>query len=144
MNNWKILKYQNFGIIYSWRYQLVKVKILKIFISKRCINRLKEKNHSHLAKTYLLKVSNRNTRRGCEICSRKIPERSHWCRSGVFIVNFKYVLHFFLVFLLLRLNEEMLARQFDKFFFYFFSDVLDLLYWSIFKLDGKFGNCYNK
>ena len=29
-------------------------------------------------------------------------------RSGVFIVNFKYILHLFLVFLLLTLNKQML------------------------------------
>ena len=30
----------------------------------------------------------------CEICSMsaiKIPKRSHWHRSGVFIVNFEYI-----------------------------------------------------
>ena len=39
---------------------------------------------------YLLKV-NRNTRARCEICSKltiKTPERRHWRRSGVLIVNF--------------------------------------------------------
>ena len=56
---------------------------------------------------YLPKVSNRNTRTRCEICSKltiKTPERSHWCRAGVFIVNFEHISHFVLVFLLLALN----------------------------------------
>ena len=56
---------------------------------------------------YWLKVSNRNTRTGCEICSEltiKTPERRHWCRSGVFIINFEHISHLVLVFLLLTLN----------------------------------------
>ena len=49
---------------------------------------------------FLLKVNNRNTRTRCEICSKlttKTPERRHWCRSGVFIVNFKHISHLVLV-----------------------------------------------
>ena len=56
---------------------------------------------------YLLKVNNRNTRTWCEICSKltiKTTERRHWRRSGVFIVNFEYVSHLVLLFLLLTLN----------------------------------------
>ena len=34
----------------------------------------------------------------------------HWRRSGVFIVNFEHILHFFLVFLLLTLNKWILAE----------------------------------
>ena len=43
---------------------------------------------------YLLKVSNRNTRTRCEICSEltiKVPERGHWGRFGFFIVNFEHI-----------------------------------------------------
>ena len=45
----------------------------------------------------------------------KTPERRHWCRSGVAIVNFEHVSHLFLVLLLLSLNKHMLAEimQFD-------------------------------
>ena len=53
------------------------------------------------------KVNNRNTRTRCEICSKltiKKPERRHWRRSDVFIVNFKHISQFVLVFLLLTLN----------------------------------------
>ena len=56
---------------------------------------------------YLLKVNNRNTRTRCEICLKltiKIPQRHHWRRSGIFIVNFEYISHLVLVFLLLTLN----------------------------------------
>ena len=45
---------------------------------------------------YLVKTNNGNTRTMCEICSKltiKIPEQSHWHRSGVFIVNFKQISH---------------------------------------------------
>ena len=43
---------------------------------------------------YMLKVDNRNTRARCEICPKcakltiKTPERPHWRRFSVFIVNF--------------------------------------------------------
>ena len=43
-----------------------------------------------------MKVNNRNTRTRCEICSKltiKIPERHHWCRSGIFIVHFEHISH---------------------------------------------------
>ena len=55
---------------------------------------------------YMFKVSNRNTR--CEICSKltiKTPKRRHWRHSGVFIVNFEYISHLVLVFLLLTLSR---------------------------------------
>ena len=57
---------------------------------------------------YPLKVNNRNTRTRCEICSKltiNTPERRHWRRSGVFIVNFEHISHLVLVFLLLTLNK---------------------------------------
>ena len=39
----------------------------------------------------MFKVNNRDTRTRCEICSKltiKTPERRHWRRSDVFILNF--------------------------------------------------------
>ena len=66
------------------------------------------------ANIYLLTVCNRNFRKRCEICSEltiNIPERRHWRRSGVFIVNFEHISHPSLVFLLLTLNKKMLARM---------------------------------
>ena len=45
---------------------------------------------------YLLKVNKRNTKTRCEICSKltiKTPERRHWRRSGVFIINFEHISH---------------------------------------------------
>ena len=59
------------------------------------------------AVVYLLKVSNKNTRIRCEICSKltiKTPERPQWRRSGVAIVIFEHILQLFLVFLLLNLG----------------------------------------
>ena len=58
------------------------------------------------------KVNNRNTRKRCEICSKltiKTPERRHWRRSDVFIVNSEYISHLFLQFLFLTLNKLMLT-----------------------------------
>ena len=46
------------------------------------------------AKSYLLKVNNKNNRKKCEICSKliiKTPER----RSVVFIINFEHISHLF-------------------------------------------------
>ena len=60
------------------------------------------------AGNYMFKVNNRNTRTGCEICPKltiKIPERRHWRRSGIFIINFEQILHRVLVFLFLTLNR---------------------------------------
>ena len=56
---------------------------------------------------YIFKVNKRNTRTRCELCSKltiKTPERRHWRRSGVIIVNFEHILHLTLVFLLLNLS----------------------------------------
>ena len=57
---------------------------------------------------YMFKVKNRNTRTRCGICSKltvKKPERRHWCRSSVSIVNFEHISHLVLVFLLLSLSK---------------------------------------
>ena len=54
----------------------------------------------------------------CEICSKltiKTPERCHWRRSGVFIINSEHISHFFLVFLLLTLSKCYLGRRKLKF-----------------------------
>ena len=61
-----------------------------------------------LANIYLSIVNNRNTRKRCEIYSKltiKIPERRHWRRSDVFIVNFEHISLLFLVLLLLILSK---------------------------------------
>ena len=53
---------------------------------------------------YIFKVNNRNTSRRCETCSKltiKTPERRHWRRSGVVIVNFEHISHLVQVFLVL-------------------------------------------
>ena len=61
---------------------------------------------------YLLKVINRSTRARCGICSKltiKRPERHHWRRSGVFIINFEHISLLVLVFLLLTGSRYMPA-----------------------------------
>ena len=71
------------------------------------IKTLLDNGLSILAGIYLLKVNNRNARTRCEICSKltkKTSERHQWRRSGVFIVNFEYISHLVLGFLLLTLN----------------------------------------
>ena len=52
----------------------------------------------------MFKVHNLNFGIRCEICSNliiKSPERRQWRLSGVFIVDFEYIYHLVLVFLLL-------------------------------------------
>ena len=49
------------------------------------------------ASIYLFKVTNKSTRKKCEICSKlsvQTPERHQWPRSGVFIVTLN-VFHIF-------------------------------------------------
>ena len=58
---------------------------------------------------YFFKVNNGKTRTMCEIYSKltiKTPERRHWRRSSVFIVNFEDISHLVLVLLLATLNME--------------------------------------
>ena len=48
------------------------------------------------ANMYLFKVNNKSTRKRCEICPKlriKTPERRHWRRFGVVIVNFEHISH---------------------------------------------------
>ena len=60
------------------------------------------------------KLTKENQNRVCEIWSKltiKIPERCHWRRSGIFIVNFEHISHLVLVFLLLTLNMLLPAGE---------------------------------
>ena len=64
--------------------------------------------HTNPAGNYMFIVNNRNTRRRCEICSEltiMTPERRHWRRPGIFVVNFEHISHLVLVFLLLTLSR---------------------------------------
>ena len=64
------------------------------------------------AGNYMFKVSNRNTKPRCEVCSEltiKTPERRQWLRSGVFIINFEHISHLALVFPLLTLSRQIPA-----------------------------------
>ena len=57
---------------------------------------------------YLFIVTNRSTRRRCEICSTftiETPTRRKWHRSVVFIVKFEHIPHHFIDSLLLTLNK---------------------------------------
>ena len=56
----------------------------------------------------LFKVTNRNTRKRCEICLKlaiKTPVRRQRLCSGVFSVNFEHVSYLFLALLWLTLNK---------------------------------------
>ena len=66
-------------------------------------NRLPSSFYRSPAGNCMFKVHNRNTRSGCEICSKLTI--NHWRRSGIFIVNFEYISHLVLVFLLLTLSR---------------------------------------
>ena len=63
---------------------------------------------------FLFKFISRNVRKKCGVCSKlqiQILERCQWRPSGVLIVNFEYISHPSLVFLLPTLNKWMFARQ---------------------------------
>ena len=64
-----------------------------------------------IAKIYLLKFNNRNTRKRREVCSKLTIKTSEqcWRLSGVFIVSFGNISHLFLLFLVLTLDRYMLA-----------------------------------
>ena len=80
---------------------------------------------------YLLKVNKRNTRTRYEICSKlaiKIPERHHWRRSGIYIMNFEHISHLVRVFTLLTLSRLMPAGTEHL--------VVQLLLWAV-QIKGK-------
>ena len=57
---------------------------------------------------YLFKVSNRNTRTRCELCSKlkmKTQERNEWRHSDVVNVNFEHISRLELLFLLVTLSR---------------------------------------
>ena len=59
------------------------------------------------AGNYLFKVNNRNTGTRCELCSKLTIKNQNDDIGvfGVFIVNFEYISHLLLVFLLLTLSK---------------------------------------
>ena len=59
---------------------------------------------------YLFKVHNRNTRKRRESCSKLTIKTLDRRCSDVFIINFEHISRLFLVYLLLTLNKQMLAR----------------------------------
>ena len=70
---------------------------------------------SHRANKYMPKDHNKNTRTRSEISSKltiKTPERHHWARSDVFIVNFTYFTRYctFMVYIV-DLSRKMFARN---------------------------------
>ena len=82
--------------------------ILMILLPSRLLMVIITNPSNNPANIYLLKVNKRNTRKRCGICSKltiKTPERHHWRRSAIFIVNFEHISQFFLVYLLLTLNK---------------------------------------
>ena len=65
------------------------------------------------ANIYLFKVNNGTVKKSEKYLKLTInaPETRHWCRSGVFIVNFEYNSDLFLVFLLLTLSMYLFAGK---------------------------------
>ena len=67
-------------------YKLEIYSIIFNYSSEACLKLFKATSQFP-ANIYLFKVSNRNTRKRCEICSKltiKMPERCQWHRSGFF------------------------------------------------------------
>ena len=87
----------------AWKQRDTKRESFR-FLKQFCVDSPKRPSQ-HI---YLFKANNRSTRTTYEICSKLTiitPERRHWRRSGIFIVNFEHISHFALVFLLLTLHR---------------------------------------
>ena len=81
---------------------------IEVLVSHVNLSIFELENAPVTANNYLLKAISRSIRKRCEIYSKltiKKPERRHWRRSGVFIVNFEYISNLFLVFLLINLSR---------------------------------------
>ena len=122
--NLQILKIVNFLKKYFWRNYIRAVyetfenrrvfRMILSFLEIICMSLFLSIFASYPAGNYMFKVNNRNTRARCEICSEltiKIPERRHWRRSGIFIVDFEHILHLVLRFPLLTLSRWIPARR---------------------------------
>ena len=99
----------NFSLLNYDYLLLVHIYLLSISLnlSRRNALTFREKCNCYrwfTANIYLIKVNSRNTRKRWKL-TIKTPDRLHWCRSGVFIINFEHISHLFLVFLLLTLNK---------------------------------------
>ena len=80
---------------------------LIVHCCRSAISKFEAGGEPNSAGNYTFKVSNRNTRTRCKICSKltiKTSERRLWRRSGIFIVNFEHISYLVLVFLLLTLS----------------------------------------
>ena len=62
-------------------------------------------NMFQVSNDYMFEVNNRNTRTRNEIGSKLTINIRQWRRSGIFVVNFEYISHLVLVFLLLTLSR---------------------------------------
>ena len=81
---------------------LLKLTLWLVFFKKVYFKVYLKILFSNPAGYYMFKVNNRSTRAKCEICPKltiKTPERHHWRRSGVFIVNFEHISLFSSVFI---------------------------------------------
>ena len=79
-------------------HKILLIYLITVYFSKFLCRQFKISIPYH----NMFKVNNRNARKRCETCSEftiKTPERCQWCCSGVFIVNFEYILHLVLAFL---------------------------------------------
>ena len=72
---------------------------------------MKSKKSAFPANIFLFKAYNRNTWKRCEICSElTIKHKNDVSRSRDLIINFEHISQIFLVFLLLTLKKQMIAR----------------------------------
>ena len=76
-------------VLYFFPKVFIRVLSLISFLQNGKVNSMS----NYLVNIYLFKVTNRNTRKRWEICSKLTitPQRRQWHRSGVFIVNFEYI-----------------------------------------------------
>ena len=80
-----------FWIFRNFSEQIFKNRMLPRYLGGLLLNFTCYCNPTNI---YLFKVSNKNTRKRCKICSTlkiKAPERRHRWRCGVFIVNYEHI-----------------------------------------------------
>ena len=99
-----------FSLTYSTGPVILVLRSQSLFLQINISNKIKPsiglKWKAPPASIYQLKVNNRNTRTGCEICSKLTIKTRQWRRSGVCIINFEHISLLVPLFLLLPFNMK--------------------------------------
>ena len=90
----------------------------------------------------LFKANNRNTRQRCKICLEltiKTPARRYWRHSGMFIVNFDHISHFFSSVSVVdfeQINVSLVTNNVSIIYHPGSKSVDDEVYWRLFLFEN--------